>query len=305
VKVKELESRTRISKSVRDLNLTDKFLEIFFMRTPKRKLKAVEQYLNLYEKLRRMLKDEPVLYISFPKKYGSMSSNYACIRIQGKNISVLGVSQVPITSIAIKGRFEEAYKEVHGLRKLLSYQFAPKEEKLKMLKQDVEILREEIEKKFGKPVSELHPEYEIMRYLLNKAEYYDEYGDNLVLILYRARKLERAPSNVTLLKLAGLIKSGKDYDYTVDRLGDVLEALRIAVKYEIKSRGYSTKLGVIFSGTPRSIARDVLETVRKIQESRVRALLLEILTEDAGRLVEEIEPVVSGRVRALKQELQR
>ena len=304
-KVRKIEEKTRIARNIKELTPTDRFLEIFFLRTPKRKFKAIEQHLKLYEKLGEMLRDEPVLYISFPNKYGSRSSNYACFRIQGDSITVAGIAQVPITAITIKGRFEEAYKDVHGLRKLLSYQFAPKERKIQMLRQDIELLRMEIEEKFGKPVSELHPEYDLMRYLMNRAEFrYDEYEDNLVLILYRARKLERAPNNVTLLKLAGLIKSGKDYDYTVERLKDVLEALRIAVKYEIKSRGYSTKLGVVFGGTAQNIARAVLETVQKIQESRARALLVEILTEDAEEVAKEnIEPKVSARLKALMQEL--
>ena len=299
-KVKEIEEKTRISKNVKELTPTERFLEIFYIRTPRRKFKAIEQHLKLYEKLREMLRDEPVLYISFPNKYGSRSSNYACFRIQGDSITVAGIAQVPITAITIKGRFEEAYKDVHGLRKLLSYQFAPKERKIQMLKEDVEALRREIEEKFGKSVTELHPEHDIMKYLFDRAENYD--GDNLVLLLYKARNLERAPNNVTLLKLAGLIKSGKDYDYTVERLKDVLEALRIAVKYEIKSRGYSTKLGVVFSGTAQNIAKAVLETVQKIQESRARALLVEILLTDEKE-VKDIEPKVSGRVRALMQEL--
>jgi len=299
-KVKGLEEKTRISKNIKELTPTERFLEIFYIRTPKRKLKAIEQHLKLYEKLREMLRDEPVLYISFPNKYGSQSSNYACFRIQGDSITVTGIAQVPITSIAIKGKFEEAYKEVHGLKKLLSYQFAPKEKKIQMLKEDVEALRREIEEKFGN-VAELHPEHDIMKYLFDRAENYE--GDNLVLLLYKARNLERAPENVTLLKLAGLIKSGKDYDYTVERLKDVLEALRIAVKYEIKRRGYSTKLGVVFSGTAQNIAKAVLETVQKIQESRARALLVEILLTDKEE-VKDVEPEVSGRLKALMQELE-
>ena len=299
-KARKIEEKTRISKNVKELTPTERFLEIFYIRTPKRKLKAIEAHLKLYEKLREMLRDEPVLYISFPNKYGSQSSNYACFRIQGDSITVTGIAQVPITAITIKGRFEEAYKIAHGLKKLLSYQFAPKEKKIQMLREDVEALRREIEEKFGKPVTELHPEYDIMMYLFYRAENYE--GDNLVLLLYKARNLERAPENVTLLKLAGLIKSGKDYDYTVERLKDVLEALRIAVKYEIKRKGYSTKLGVVFSGTAQNIAKAVMETVQKIQESRARALLVEILTEDA--VAKEIEPEVSGRIKALMRELQ-
>jgi len=285
---------------VKEISQFEKFLEIFFLRTPKRKFKAIEQHLKLYEKLREMLRDEPVLYISFPNKYGSQSSNYACFRIQGDSITVAGIAQVPITAITIKGRFEEAYKIAHGLKKLLSYQFAPKEKKIQMLKEDVEALRREIEEKFGKSVTELHPEHDIMKYLFDKAENYE--GDNLVLILYKARNLERAPNNVTLLKLAGLIKSGKDYDYTVERLKDVLEALRIAVKYEIKRRGYSTKLGVVFSGTAQNIAKAVLETVQKIQESRARALLVEILTGEEE--TKDVKPEISARLRALMQELE-
>jgi len=300
-KAKEIEEKTRIARNIKELTPTERFLEIFYIRTPKRKLKVIEAHLKLYEKLREMLRDEPVLYISFPNKYGSQSSNYACFRIQGDSITVTGIAQVPITAITIKGRFEEAYKIAHGLKKLLSYQFAPKEKKIQMLRDDIEALRKEIEEKFDKPVVELHPEHDIMKYLFNRAENYE--GDNLVLILYKARNLERAPENVTLLKLAGLIKSGKDYDYTVEKLKDVLEALRIAVKYEIKRRGYSTKLGVVFSGTAQNIARAVLETVQKIQESRARALLVEILTEDAEDVAKEIEPKVSARLKALMREL--
>ena len=109
-KVRELEEKTIISKNVKELTPTERFLEIFYIRTPKRKLKAIEAHLKLYEKLREMLRDEPVLYISFPNKYGSQSSNYACFRIQGDSITVAGIAQVPITAITIKGRFEEAYK---------------------------------------------------------------------------------------------------------------------------------------------------------------------------------------------------
>jgi len=240
---------------VKDVTSFERFLEIFYIRTPKRKFDAVEPHFDLYEKLRKMLKDEPVLYISFPNKYGSMGANYACIRVEGDRFTVLGIAQVPVTAITIKGKFEEAYKIVHGLKKLLSYQFAPKERKIQMLKEDIEELRKEIEEKFGKPVSELHPEHDIMKYLFERAEGYE--GENLALILYKAKSLDNAPKNVTLLKIAGLIKSGKDYDYTIDRLNDVLESLRIAVKYEIKSRGYSPRLGVVFSGTAYNIAKAV------------------------------------------------
>ena len=291
--------RKPVEIKVRELTPTERFLEIFYIRTPKRKFKAIEPHLKLYEKLREMLRDEPVLYISFPNKYGSQSSNYACFRIQGDSITVAGIAQVPITAITIKGKFEEAYKIAHGLKRLLSYQFAPKEKKIQMLREDIEALRREVEQKFGN-VTELHPERDIMKYLFDRAENYE--GDNLVLLLYKARELERAPENVTLLKLAGLIKSGKDYDYTVERLKDVLESLRIAVKYEIKRRGYSTKLGVVFSGTAQNIARAVLETVQKIQESRARALLVEILTEEAKE-AEETELGVP-RLKALMREFE-
>lgn len=299
-KVKEVEAKTDLANSVKDnLDFMERFLEIFFIRTPKRKLKAIEPYLVLHERLRKMLRDEPVLYISFPKKYGAMHSNYAGFRIQGDSISVHGIVPFPVTTIAIKGKFEEAYKDVHNLRKLLRYQFAEKEEKLKMLREDIEALRAEIEEKFGKKVSELHPELDIMRYLLNRAEQYE--GDNLALLLYKARNLARAPDIATILKIAGLIKSGKDYDYTEERLKDVLESLRIAVKYEIKRKGYSTRLGVIFSGTPQRIARSILETVKKMQESRMTALLTEILLEDVQKLEEMV--TVSERIEALKHEL--
>ncbi|RLI80906.1 hypothetical protein DRP04_07275 [Archaeoglobales archaeon] len=291
--------RTKPAKiKVKELTQTERFLEIFFLRTPKRKFEAVEQHLRLYEKVREMLRDEPVLYIAFPNKYGSRSSNYACFRIQGDSITVTGVAQVPVTAITIKGKFEEAYKIVHGLKKLLRYQFASKEKKVQMIREDVEALRREIEEKFGN-VAELHPERDIMKYLFDRAENYD--GDNLVLILYKAKKLERAPENVTLLKLAGLIKSGKDYDYTVDRLKDVLESLRIAVKYEIKSKGYSPKLGVVFSGTAYNIAKAIFETVKKVKEARLKALLAEILT---GESLKEIKVEVSlERMDALMKEL--
>ena len=139
-----------------------------------------------------------------------------------------------------------------------------------------------------------------MKYLFDRAEDYN--GDNLALILYKARDLERAPDNVTLLKIAGLIKSGKDYDYTVDRLKDVLESLRIAVKYEIKSRGYSPKLGVVFSGTAYNIAKAVFETVKKVEEARLKTLLAEILLTDDKETKVDVSIAV-GRVEALMKEL--
>ena len=294
-KVKELEGRIK----AKEISSFERFLEIFYIRTPKRKFKAVEPHFKLYERLLETLRDKPTLYVSFPNKYGLNGANYACIRVDGDRFTVMGIAQVPITAITIKGKFEEAYKIAHGLKKLLSYQFAPKEKKIQMVKEDVEALRKEIEEKFGKPVTELHPEHDIMKWLFDRAENYE--GDNLVLLLYKARRLERAPSNVTLLKLAGLIKSGKDYDYTIERLSDVLESLRIAVKYEIKSKDYSTRLGVIFSGTAYEIARKIVETVNRVKESRMKALLAEILTEGAGD--EDKVEVSVGRLQALMREL--
>ncbi len=294
-KVKELEGRIK----VKEISPFERFLEIFYIRTPKRKFKAVEPHFKLYEKLLETLKDKPTLYISFPNKYGLRGANYACIRVNGDEFTVMGIAQVPATAITIRGKFEEAYKIVHSLKKLLSYQFAPKEKKIQMIKEDIEALRREIEERLNKPVTELHPEYDIMKYLFSRAENYE--GDNLVLLLYKARRLEKAPSNVTLLKLAGLIKSGKGYDYTVERLKDVLEALRIAVKYEIKKKGYSTKLGVVFTGTAYEIAKKVVETVNRVNESRLKALLAEILTD----YEKSSDVTVSlGRLEALMKELE-
>ena len=292
--------RKEVNIRVKDLTSYERFLEVFYLRTPKRKFKAVEAHFKLYEKLLRLMKDTPVLYIAFPNKYGKNCANYACIRIEGDKYSVQGLAQVPITSITIKGKFEEAYKVVHGLNKLLSYQFSPVKKKIQMLKEDIGELRAEIEEKFGKPVSELHPEYDIMKYLYNRAKERD-CRNNLVLILYRARELDNAPENVTLLKLAGLIKSGRDRDYTPSKLKDILKSLRIAVKYEIKSRGYSTRLGVVFSGSAYSIARNIVETINKVKESRVKALLAEILTGYAEG--ECSTSVPASRLKVLMREL--
>ena len=140
----------------------------------------------------------------------------------------------------------------------------------------------------------------------------EEYPQNLVLVFYKycldAKKDEWTTdwlNEIAMVReiLAGLVKSGKDRDFTLERLERVLRAMRVAVLWTMKCRGYSKQLGVIFSGDPATILRKILEFVRRL-EGRVLALKLELGEEEEARKVEEFREVLGGRVKALMEEIE-
>lgn len=290
---------------VKDLSPYERFIEMFFVRTPERKLEHVRNFMKVADIVKKLVPDSDVtLYVTFvlskKAKIGEKEKSYSGFRYKpGEGLQVLqNAPPVRVTAIAIKGDFERDYIKFSGLGKLMEYQFGSTEKKLEILKRDIEELREMVKAKAGKDLLEMHPEKEIIPIFGEIIASTDKTNNIAVLILKQTNRKVKVPSEV-LLKLAGLIKTGRPEDFTKERLADVLRYARIAVKYEIKRHGYSSKTGVIFAGSPEEIVRKVLEVVKGMPE-RLAKLLTDI--ETVEREVKEVYvPVtVSPRIGALR-----
>jgi len=290
---------------VKDLLPYERFVEMFFVRTPERKLEHVRNFMKAADIVKKLVPDSDVtLYVTFvlskKAKIAEKEKSYSGFRYKpGEGLQVLqSAPPVRVTAIAIKGDFERDYIRFSGLGKLMEYQFGSTEKKLEILKKDIEELREMVKAKAGKDLLEMHPEKEIIPIFKEIISSTDKTSNIAVLILKQTSRKVKVPSEV-LLKLAGLIKTGRSEDFTKERLADVLKYARIAVKYEIKRHGYSSKTGVIFAGSPEEIVRKVLEVIKGMPE-RLAKLVTDI--ETVEREVKEVYvPVkVSSRVEAFK-----
>jgi hypothetical protein len=144
----------------------------------------------------------------------------------------------------------------------------------------------------------MHPEKEIIPIFGEIIASTDKTSNIAVLILKQTNRKVKVPSEV-LLKLAGLIKTGRPEDFTKERLADILKYARIAVKYEIKRHGYSSKTGVIFAGSPEEIVRKVLEVIRRMPERLAKLVIdIETIEREAKEIYVPIR--VSSRIEALR-----
>jgi len=301
----------------KDVSFMETFLEIFFEKTPKRKLKLIEPYIKILNEVKDYA-EKSALYVIFHGQKDEWGRrhlpNYKAFRITPVTqdiyrITVDNQPPVPTTAIVLKGgEFEKRYRDAFNIDNLLTYQCARIEEKVEMIKLDCYELRKRLEQ-MGINVAEIP-----FKELVNKIEELarsEEYPQNLVLVFYKycldAKKDDWTTDwvhEVAMVReiLAGLVKSGRDRDFTLERLEKVLRAMRVAVLWSMKTRGYSKQLGVIFTGNPESILRKILEFVRRL-EGRVLALKLELGNEEEAKRVEEFKDVLSDRVKALMEEL--
>jgi hypothetical protein len=289
----------------KDLSPYERFVEMFFVRTPERKLEHVKNFIKAADIVKKLVPDSDVtLYVTFvlskKARIAQKEKSYSGFRYKpGEGLQVLqSAPPTKVTAIAIKGDFEKDYIKFSGLGKLMEYQFGPTEKKLEILKKDIEELREMVKAKAGKDLLEMHPEKEIIPIFGEIIASTDKTSNIAVLILKQTSRKVKVPSEV-LLKLAGLIKTGRPEDFTKERLADILRYARIAVKYEIKRRGYSSKTGVIFAGSPEEIVRKVLEVVKGMPE-RLAKLMTDIETVEREAKEIYVPVKVSSRIEALR-----
>jgi len=290
---------------VKSLSPYERFVEMFFVRTPERKLEHVRDFMKAADIVKKLVPDSDVtLYVTFVlskrAKMAQKEKSYSGFRYKpGEGLQVLqNAPPVRVTAIAIKGDFERDYIRFSGLGKLMEYQFGSTEKKLEILKKDIEELKEMVKAKAEKDLLEMHPEKEIIPIFGEIIASTDKTSNIAVLILKQTNRKVKVPSEV-LLKLAGLIKTGRPEDFTKERLADILKYARIAVKYEIKRHGYSSKTGVIFAGSPEEIVRKVLEVIRRMPERLAKLVIdIETIEREAKEIYVPIR--VSSRIEALR-----
>jgi len=288
---------------VKELDPYEKFIEMFFIRTPKRKFEHIRKFIEATDLVKKLIPDSNVtLYITFimSKKNKNKTTTYPGFRYDAETKDLHVVQTAPpvrVTAIGIKGKFEKDFIEARGIKKLIDYQFAPTQRKLEILKEDIEKLREVLKEKAGKDVTEMHPEKEIIPLLKEIATNGDS-NNIAVLVIRQGSEMKKVKATrEALLKIAGLLKTGKEGDYTKERLADILRFARIAVKYEIKRHGYSSKLGAMFTGSPEDIVREVLKVIKKVPE-RLASLTVE-MEKHVEEKIGEISVPVSSRINLL------
>ena len=293
----------------RSIDGVDGFFEAIYARVPKRKLKVVKDWLELYGKVKD-LAPKTTLYVVFygQRVYRRRLPNFAGFRIDGDGgISVLSRRVVPVSGISFRGgEFERLYRDVMNLDNLIFYQLARVDEKLIILRDWVEDVRERLRSLGVEPSTATFKEvYEKVGELAGR----EDLTDNGVYLVFQfIKKLkDRAPKNImekveALAKyLVGLVKTGRyPSDYERFASDGFLEPMRWVIKYTIKSRGYSIKKGVLILGDPIEVRRRVREVVQRIR-GRLAALAESL---EVG-IPEEFRPVVkvSERLKALMKSL--
>lgn len=279
------------SVKVKEISEFERFLEIFYVRTPKRKFDSAKLYFDILEFIQKNIERDATLYLVFrgEKKFETINSNFECIKFDGERYTALAIKPIAVSAIAVRGKFEEEYKKAYGIDELLRYQFADTETKLQILRKHIDECRS-IYISMGRKLEEIKPDdLHLLEDIASKLP-----ENNLIRILAENMKREKTTeflgdkySLIYPKIVLGLIKSGKPYDYTEDRLGKLLELVRIAVKYEIKSRGYSSRLGVIFSGTPETILEKLISMTTKMPRfASLIAGFIELKKEEIGKIPE-------------------
>jgi len=271
--------RSEILPKVRNLHTEPKiidpltaFVEAFYAQTPKKKIdNVVKRWIEIYEKVKD-LAPKATLYIVF---YGRRKDpNFVGFRVdKDGTVSAMPNRYVPVSGITMKGGdFERLYRETY-VKKLFEYQIAPKSEKLEILWNDINEVREMLRSMNMDSAAAKFDE--VKSALMNVARDYS--GDNIVLLFFkyleslrRYKPREVDLDNVATL-LIGLIKTGERNDLQKLLQYNALRALRAVVKYEMKRRGYSIRKGVLFLGNPEEVKRKILEVVRGLH-GRLAAL---------------------------------
>ena len=266
----------------RKLEPLETFLEVFYVNTPKRKVEnVVKPWIMLYEKVKD-LAPKTTLYITFYGLY-RRRPNYVGLKIEKDGtITVMSNRYVPISGIVMKGgEFEKLYRETY-VKKLFEYQIVPRDEKLRILAEDVEEARRMLREAGVEPTTVSLQEFESK--LKEVARNYE--GDNIVLLTLKFLETIGKPQlkidvDALTKMLVGLVKTGRypeDYRRFAEMGG--LRLVRTVVKYEMKRRGYSMRKGVMFLGDPEAVRRRILEAVKGIK-GRLLALFEEIGTSEA------------------------
>lgn len=299
----------KLKVRVKEVDRRKQFEEIFFIKSPKRKLKLIDDYLIFYERFRDYA-DKAVLFMVFYGQEGEWKRffpNYKAFRIEDGRITVETKPPVGITTLCLKGgKFEEAYKDVFNLKRILRFhyseRYADRAERFELLKEHVDEVRKAVE-----PMVKEDAKFEDYVRAIHKIAESVEHPDNVILCLCKyfkeARKDEWTKDweeevSSAIRILAGFVKSGKDYDYTHEKLDDVFRILRVALLWTMKVRGYSPVNGVMLSGTPEQIAEGVARFVRGLKgrelalarelESSLEEIKAEIGLERVKILAEEV-----------------
>jgi len=279
----------------RDTDGLEGFFEAIYARTPRRKLKVVKEWVELYEKVKH-LAPKTTLYIVFygQKIYRRRLPNFAGFRVDSDGgISVLSSRVVPVSGISFRGGdFERLYREAINLDNLVFYQLATMGEKLAILKEWVEEVRARLRSLGVEPATASFKEvYEKVKELSMN----EDLTDNGVYLAFQFIEKLRSKAEYAVIKrveelakiLVGLVKTGRyPEDYEKFAEAGFLEPMRWVVKYAIKSRGYSIRKGVLILGDPSEVKRRVKEVIQRI---RGRLLALAEAVEAEG-LPEEYKP---------------
>ena len=281
----------------RNKNGVEGFFEAIYARIPRRKLRIVKEWLELYEKVKDLAPKTTLYVVFYGQRARRRLPNFAGFRIDvDEGISVLSRRAVPISGIAFRGgAFESAYRDVMNLDNLIFYQLARREEKLAILRDWVEEVRGRLVSSGVAPATATFKE--VAKKIAEVAES-EDLTDNGILLVFRfLRSMRERASQDVLSKveglakyLVGLVKSGRypdDYVKFAER--GYLEPMRWVIKWAIKSRGYSIRKGVLILGDPIEVRRKVREVIQRMR-GRLLALAesldLEVVSREAWESVE-------------------
>ena len=285
----------------RDIDGVGGFFEAIYARIPRRKLRIVREWIELYEKVKD-LAPKTTLYVVFygQKVYKRRLPNFVGFRIDGdSNISVLSRRVVPVSGISFRGGdFERLYRDVMNLDNLIFYQLSSRQEKLVILKDWVEEVRGRLRELGVEPATSTFKEvYDKLKELSMSKEL----TDNGVYLAFQFLEKLKDRAQAEVLKrvkelarvLVGLVKTGKyPEDYGKFAEAGFLESMRWVIKYAIKSRGYSIRKGVLILGDPAGVRRRVREVIQ-----RIRGRMLALAEAVEAGFPEEYKPVVRASER--------
>lgn len=313
--VKETLETVRSMRSRKKVEVSDleKFLEKVYENTPKKKVKIIEEWINVFNRVKD-LAPKATLYIIFYGQEGKydyyFTPKYVGFRIDkdGK-ISVLPNRVVPVSGIVFKGgEFEKRYREAYKIDRLIKYQAMSNEKKLATLITDIEEVRKELRENGVEPSTSPFKDVESK---LRELALQKDLTDNVAWIFLKyAFEKETELEKFTRTGLGdrikearklviGLIKTGKPSDFV--KLADkILPAIRTAIKYTVKVRGYSQKKGVMFLGNPDDVWAKVLEALKNIK-GRALALVMEEGEEKIE--AKNVKSELSRKIEALLEEI--
>jgi len=300
--IDEIHSRIQnLHSKPRDIDGVEGFFEAIYARIPRRKLRVVREWLDLYNKVKG-LAPRTTLYVVFYGQdiYGRKLPNFVGFRIGGDgDISVLSRRVVPISGISLRGgEFERLYRDVMNLDNLIFYQLSSGQEKLVILRDWIEDVRGRLRELGVEPATAPFKEVYVKVKDLALGE---ELTDNGVYLAFQFLGKLGGKAEPAVIKrveeltkvLVGLVKTGRyPEDYEKFAEAGFLEPMRWVVKYAIKSRGYSIRKGVLILGDPAEVRRKTREVIQ-----RIRGRLLALAEAVEAGLPEEYKPVVRASER--------